>query len=103
MAVKKSKAEKPKAKDGPEISKAILEKNKQNELSKPNIAQAGIMRALKARDYVSISDSAPFVFTKDECTIEIHADKAVVIGTDISVPLGKGAITKLIKQMERKK
>lgn len=62
-----------------------------------NIQQAGIMRALKTRGYAHI---LPFKFIKGHETIIIHTDKATLEGTDISVPLGKGAITELMKQIK---
>lgn len=103
MALKKVNEKKlPKTKDGPKkepkVDKGQVPKKKIN----PNIAQAGIMRALKTRDYILTTDSTPYVFEKKNVKIEIHTDKAIVIGTDISIPLGKGAITKLIKQVEKK-
>ncbi len=69
---------------------------------KPNISQAGIMKALKARGFKQETEESPYVFVDatGKRKVIISPDKAVVQGTNVSVPLGKGAIIELMKQIE---
>lgn len=65
------------------------------------MAQAGIIRALKARGYTQSGTSIPIQMVADKHAINITENEAVVQGTDISVPLGKGAIDKLMKALPK--
>jgi hypothetical protein len=90
MAVKKVKPK-------PEPKVALKEK-----VPAANIAQAGIIRALKTRGFSLAKDISPYEFTDSKTAIKIiiHPDKAIVENTKISVPLGKGAIHELMKQIK---
>lgn len=65
------------------------------------MAQVGIIRALKKRGYTQEGTVIPIQMSSGSTKIEITADAAVVQGTDISVPLGKGAINKLMKALPK--
>ena len=97
MALKKKKVNT--VVEGTEIPKEVTLKSK---VGKPNISQAGLIRALKKREYSQISDTVPFKLVKDTTTILVHEATAAVEGTEISVPLGKGAIDQLMKQLKTK-
>lgn len=71
-------------------------------VTKPNISQAGIIKALKARGFTQKTDVSPYEFIQPKTNrkVIVHADKTVVPGTNVSVPLGKGAIIEFMKQIE---
>ena len=99
MALKKKKVNT--VVEGTEIPKEVTLKEK---VSGPNISQAGLIRALKKRGFQPTNNENPFVFENPDipATVLIHWDKVTVADTDISVPLGKGAIDKLMKQVNTK-
>lgn len=66
-----------------------------------NMAQVGIIRALKKRGYTQAGTVIPIQMSSGNTKIDITADAAVVQGTDISIPLGKGAINKLMAALPK--
>lgn len=65
------------------------------------MAQVGIIRALKKRGYDQAGTDIPVQMVSDKHKIDITADAAVVQGTGISIPLGKGAINKLMAALPK--
>ena len=101
MALKKKKVNTIVEGTETEIPKEVTLKAK---VGTPNISQAGLIRALKKRGFQSTNNENPFVFENPDipATVSIHTDKVTVADTDISVPLGKGAIDKLMEQVNTK-
>lgn len=66
-----------------------------------SMAQVGIIRALKKRGYTQAGTAIPIQMSLGSTKIDITADAAVVQGTDISIPLGKGAINKLMTALPK--
>lgn len=88
------------------MPKETVKKDKQKaktakKTEKPNISQAGLMKALKTRNFTQGTDGSPYEFLEPKTNrkVVIHPDKVIVPGTNVSVPLGKGAITELMKQI----
>lgn len=69
---------------------------------KPNVSQAGLIRALKSRGYKQENNTNPYILKSGDSTVVIKRDSAetVVKGKTIGVPLGKGAIVKLEKEIK---
>lgn len=61
-----------------------------------SMAQIGIIKALKRRGYTQKGTNIPVQMASDKYTIDITESEAIVQGTGISIPLGKGAINKLM-------
>lgn len=66
-----------------------------------SMAQIGIIRALKKRGYTQAGTTIPIQMVSDKYKIDITESEAVVQDTDISIPLGKGAIDKLMKALPK--
>ena len=106
MTVKKGKVKLEKG--SMEGDKTVAKPKLKEKVAAANIAQAGIIRALKTRGFSLVKDVSPYKFTEEGTAIEIiiYPDKATIENTEISVPLGKGAIHELMKQikaLEKKK
>lgn len=108
MTIKKVKPESEPKKSLVKDDKTAVKPKLKEKVAAANIAQAGIIRALKTRGFTLVNNVSPYEFTDKDTALKIiiHPDKAVVENTKISVPLGKGAIHELMKQikvLEKKK
>lgn len=64
-------------------------------------AQSGLIRALENRGFKMAKEVPPYVLSLGATCVEIREKDAVVQGTSIVVPLGKGAIQELEKSLKK--
>lgn len=64
-------------------------------------AQSGLIRALETRGFKMGKEVPPYILTLGNVSVDIREKEALVVGTSIVVPLGKGAIKELEKALKK--